>query len=74
MQTRWHSLLESLLNICVGFGVALITQIVVFPLYGMQVNLSQNFQITGIFTVVSLLRSYVIRRYFNGFHAKQKCS
>ena len=56
------------MNIAVGYSVALMTQIVVFPLYGMEVRLSQNVQIGMIFTVVSLVRSYALRRVFNRIH------
>ena len=68
MQTKWQSLFESCINIAVGYSVALMTQIVVFPLYGMDVRLSQNVQIGMIFTVVSLVRSYALRRFFNRIH------
>lgn len=70
MQSRWMSLLESAANIAVGFLVALASQLVVFPLFDIHVPLSTNMAIGAFFTVVSLARSYVIRRYFNGlrFH------
>ena len=69
-QTRRHSLIESVANVAVGYGVALVTQLVVFPLYGMEVKLGQNLQIGMIFTGVSLARSYCLRRWFNGFTEK----
>ncbi len=68
MQTRLQSLIESVLNVAIGFGVALAAQIVVFPLYGMTVALDQNLQIGAIFTVVSIVRSYGVRRFFNWLH------
>ena len=68
MQTRWQSFIESWANVLVGYGVALLTQIIVFPLFGMQVSLGQNIQIGIIFTLVSLARSYVLRRVFNRWH------
>lgn len=52
-------------NIVVGYGVALIAQIIVFSAMGIPVLISQHIQIGLIFTVVSLVRSYVLRRIFN---------
>lgn len=68
MQTRWQSFIESWANVLIGYGVALLTQIIVFPMYGMTVSLSQNVQIGVIFTLVSLARSYALRRLFNRWH------
>ncbi len=65
MQLKRHSLLESIINVAVGYGVALVSQIVIFPLYGMEVPLSANIQIGVWFTVISIIRSYLLRRCFN---------
>jgi hypothetical protein len=65
MQTRRHSLLESVTNVLVGYGVAIAAQVVVFPWFGMHPRLADNFAIGGVFTVVSLTRSYLLRRLFN---------
>ncbi len=65
-QTRFHSALESGANVAVGYGVAVVSQIAIFPLFGIHVPLSSNLQIGLWFTVVSLVRSYVLRRWFNG--------
>jgi membrane protein implicated in regulation of membrane protease activity len=68
MQTRRQSLLEAWTNVAIGWLVGLLTQIVVFPLYGMKVKLIDNMQITIIFTIVSLIRSYLLRRFYNELH------
>lgn len=65
MQLKRHSLLESIINVAVGYGVALASQIVIFPLYGMEVSLGANIQIGIWFTAISIVRSYVLRRAFN---------
>lgn len=68
-QTRIESLLESGVNIFIGYFVALISQMLVFPMFGINVPLSVNLWIGLWFTVISLVRSYVIRRWFNaGLH------
>lgn len=70
-QSKLQSFLESCVNVLIGFGVALLAQVVVFPLFGLQASLSQNLAIGGIFTGVSIVRSYFIRRGFNAFHVWQ---
>lgn len=64
-QSRLYSFIESCFNILVGLIVAILAQLVIFPLYGMQVDMQQNLEIAGLFTIVSLGRSYLIRRLFN---------
>jgi hypothetical protein len=65
MQTRLGSLIESLINILIGYGVALISQICIFPMFGIHVSISTNLWIGAWFTLISLVRSYIIRRWFN---------
>jgi hypothetical protein len=64
-QTRLGSLIESLLNIVIGYVVALLSQLVIFPLFDIHVPLSTNLWIGAWFTLISLVRSYIIRRWFN---------
>ena len=71
MQTKTQSLIESIVNIVVGYLLALATQIVAFPLFGVAFSLSANLQLGAIFTVVSLLRSYTLRRVFNRWHTEK---
>lgn len=66
-QPRLHSLAESLANVAIGYGVALATQLAVFPLVGVEASMSQNVVIGAVFTVVSIARSYCLRRLFNGW-------
>jgi hypothetical protein len=58
------SLVEALSNVTVGFAVAVVTQIMVFPLFGIRATLSENLLLGAVFTVVSILRSYCLRRLF----------
>ena len=65
-QTKKSSLLESVLNQVSGFVLSLLVwQFLVAPWYGFTPDWGTNFEITGIFAVVSTLRSYVWRRFFN---------
>jgi len=69
-QSRRMSLLESLTNVAIGYGVAVTTQIVVFPLFGLEVSLSDNLAIGGLFTLVSIARSYAVRRLFEAIRVQ----
>jgi hypothetical protein len=64
-QTKLGSLIEAAMNVAIGYGVALLSQILIFPLFGIHVGIGTNLGIGAWFTVISLVRSYVIRRWFN---------
>ena len=68
MQTRWQSFFESCINVAIGYGVALMSQILIFPLFGIHIPLASNLAIGAIFTVISIARSYAVRRVFNRLH------
>jgi hypothetical protein len=63
-QSRISSLAETCLNIAIGFVVSLVITALVLPAYGHPVSFGQNLQITGIFTVASIARGYLVRRAF----------
>ena len=66
-QSRFMSGVEAVANVAVGYGVAVGTQIVVFPWFGLHASLGDTLAIGAIFTIVSLARYYVLRRVFNGW-------
>lgn len=63
-QSRAMSLVEALANVVVGYGIAVVTQVLVFPLFGLSATLAENMAIGAIFTVVSIARSFALRRLF----------
>lgn len=67
MQTKRRSFIEAVTNVLIGYLVAVISNLIVLPLFGYQVSLFDGFAIGVVFTVISLIRSYVIRRLFNRF-------
>ena len=69
-QSRRMSLVEAVTNVVVGFAVALLTQIIVFPLFGLQVSLTENLIIGAAFTAISLARSFVLRRLFEAIRVR----
>jgi len=70
-QSRLMSLVESLANVLVGYGIAVVTQMAVFPLFGLAVTVTENLLIGLIFTVVSIARSYALRRSFEALRVRQ---
>ena len=63
-QSRLMSLAEAVANVIVGYGVAVVTQILIFPIFGLHTTLAQNLQMGLLFTGVSIIRSFLLRRLF----------
>ena len=63
-QSRLMSLVEAVANVVVGYALAVWTQVLVFPLFGLEATLRQSLGIGAIFTLVSLVRGYLLRRAF----------
>jgi len=69
-QSRAMSLVESIANVIVGYVLAIATQIVVFPWFGLHTTLAQNLKMGAIFTVVSIVRSFALRRMFEAIRMR----
>ena len=61
---------ESVANVFVGYGVAVVTQILIFPIFGLHTTLAQNLKMGAIFTVVSIARSFALRRVFEAIRMR----
>lgn len=72
MQTKLQSMIETLISIFIGFLIALLTQWIVFPLFDIQTSVQDDLIIVSIFTAVSIIRGYCIRRFFNWFHSVRR--
>lgn len=66
VQTKLGSFAEAAANIAVGFAINWAANLLILPLFGFNITGSQAFNMGLIFTAISLARSYVLRRYFNG--------
>jgi hypothetical protein len=64
-QSKIGSAIEAGMNVLIGYGIAVASQVLIFPLYGVHIPLASNFTIGLWFTVISLVRSYALRRWFN---------
>lgn len=65
-QSRLLSAIESFTNTLVGYATAIVTQLIVFPLFDIHIQFHQNLMIGACFTVISMVRGYIVRRFFNG--------
>lgn len=64
-QTKLGSLIEALFNVLIGFTINYCANLLIFPLFGMHISLSDNVWMGLIYTFISIARSYIIRRWFN---------
>jgi hypothetical protein len=64
-QTVKGSLAEAWFNIAVGFTINYFANLCIFPLFGMHISPLNNFWMGCIYTSISLVRSYILRRFFN---------
>ena len=71
-QSRAMSLVEAVANVAVGYGVAVVTQILIFPVFGLHTTLAQNLKMGAVFTVVSIARSFALRRVFEGIRVANR--
>lgn len=69
-QKKLHSLIEVSINILLGYCIAITAQIFIFPVFNIHIPISEHMLIGLFFTVVSVARSYALRRLFNYLHVK----
>ena len=68
MQSKKGSLAESLVNIAIGITIGFVSNIIVLPAFGYDVTIADGVAISLVFTAISLVRSYTIRRVFNKYN------
>ncbi|MGB3044170.1 MAG: hypothetical protein WBB98_13385 [Xanthobacteraceae bacterium] len=73
-QSRLMSMLESIINVVVGFGISLVAQIVFLPMLGVTISLHQNLKFAVIMTVISIARSFILRRVFEAMRIRRPLS
>ena len=69
-QSPLMSLVESVANVIFGYGVAVVTQILIFPIFGLHTTLAQNLKMGAVFTIVSIARSFALRRVFEAIRMR----
>ena len=70
MQSKRMSIIEAVSATATSYCVAIGSQLVIYPYFGIQITLAQNFGLAGAFTVISLVRGYLVRRAFNHIHTR----
>ena len=65
MQTKKQSLIESLTSTTIGIIIGIVLNLTILPIFGYPVSVVDSLWISVIFTIVSIIRSYIIRRWFN---------
>lgn len=73
-QSKLMSMIETVASTVIGFVIAIAAQVLVFPLFGFSPPLSTNFYIALIFTAVSIVRGFVLRRLFEALHIRRPLS
>jgi hypothetical protein len=69
-QSRMMSMVEAVTNVLVGYLLALALQAALFPMLGLQVGLVDNLLIGAAFTIVSIVRSFMLRRFFEAIRVR----
>ena len=64
------SLIEAVTNVAVGYSLAVIVQMLVFPLFGLHASLGDNLMIGAVFTIASIARSFSLRRLFEAIRLR----
>lgn len=65
-QSKADSFMEAITNTAIGFIVSLITWHFVAAWMQIPMTMEKNLIITGVFTIVSIARGYILRRMFDG--------
>lgn len=70
MQSKRNSAFEAATNVAIGYLVSVLANVLILPVFGYNVTIGDSFAIGLAFTIVSLVRSYVLRRIFNRLDGK----
>jgi hypothetical protein len=70
MQSKTGSFIEACINVLIGFWINFCANLVILPLIGFHITVGQNLYIGLLYTMISVARSYVIRRWFNYYIVK----
>lgn len=70
-QSKRGSALEAIVNVLVGYGINMLANFTIFPAFGWNITLEQNLLLGVFYTIISLVRSYLLRRTFNWFGLRE---
>jgi hypothetical protein len=69
-QSRTMSMVEAVANVVVGFVIAVASQILILPAFGVQMTIGQNLKLAMAFTLISICRSFALRRFFEAIRVR----
>ena len=64
------SFVESVANVVLGYGIAIASQMLLFPVFGLHMTIAQNLKLAGAFTIMSICRSFAMRRLFEAIRVR----
>jgi hypothetical protein len=70
-QSRAMSFIEAITNVAFGYGIAVATQMLIFPVFGLHTTLAQNLTMGAVFSAVSIIRSFALRRVFETIRVRR---
>lgn len=73
-QSKLTSLFKSLVSTGVGFVVAFFANMLILPWFGLEISHSANLLLTAVYTVISIVRGYVLERLFEALGWRQRIS
>lgn len=65
MQSKLSSFIEATINMLLGILIGVLTQLLIFPFFNIEVSIKDNFGMAILFALLGLVRSYIVRRWFN---------
>ena len=65
MQTKTGSFIEAIANVVIGFGINFTANMIILPMFGFHISMGANFILGLLYTLISIVRSYCLRRVFN---------
>jgi membrane protein implicated in regulation of membrane protease activity len=72
MQSKRESIFEAVTGVAIGFVVAIASQLIIFPWFGIHIPFTDNLLMSVFFTIISIIRGYFVRRWFNARLRKQQ--
>jgi hypothetical protein len=70
-QSRAMSFVEAIANVIVGYGAAVVTQMLVFPMFDLHMTWAENLKLAAAFTLISIIRSFALRRLFEAIRTRK---
>jgi len=71
-QSKLESLIEAIINVSIGFYISVVANWLIFPLVGVYASGGQILWIGFLMTIISVVRSYIVRRWAQKYLTKTK--